>query len=524
MSEMVRIVGPPGAGKTTFLSRQIERAAEKYPADLVMVCSFTRAAVRELLSRDLPIPDNNVGTLHSLAYRSLDNPEICETAKHLKAFSEEHPKYAMGGGTREDVDDGHVPNGNGGDGLLMEYARLRAIMRPQDLWSSSVQRFAKIWEDYKEQTGTMDFTDLIEVALKDVERPQCYPVVGFFDEAQDFSRLEAALAKKWAATMIKAVFVYDPAQAIYTFKGADPNAIHDETAVFTTLQQSYRLPSSIKDAAERLLGRMKMVRSYAPRAEGGEVVRSNFTIKDANQIIDLAGSYTEQYQSVLVLTSCGYMLNPLLAEMKRQGIPFANPFRRRRRDWNPLHRIKKQCGAAERVEAYLTGFNRQPNAGWTVPELHRWLGLTKGVTRRKWEEAVANVDDETVLSPGALMEIMDEENLEGAMYAGLPWLETRLNATWVKTAPYAIRVGAKDPVALVEEPLLETGTVHSVKGGEASVVILCPDISPQGAQEMSTTEGRHSNIRQFYTGMTRARDTLIWLAPSSRLSFPWREM
>jgi len=68
MSEMVRIVGPPGAGKTTFLSRQIERAAEKYPADLVMVCSFTRAAVRELLVQLKP--EEAATVMHSLVLQA----------------------------------------------------------------------------------------------------------------------------------------------------------------------------------------------------------------------------------------------------------------------------------------------------------------------------------------------------------------------------------------------------------------------------------------------------------------------
>ena len=56
-----------------------------------MVASFTRAAVAELNQRDLPIPEQNLGTLHSLAYRTLDYPEIVETGKHFKDFNETVP-------------------------------------------------------------------------------------------------------------------------------------------------------------------------------------------------------------------------------------------------------------------------------------------------------------------------------------------------------------------------------------------------------------------------------------------------
>ena len=55
-------------------------------------------------------------------------------------------------------------------------------------------------------------------------------------------------------------------------------------------------------------------------------------------------------------------------------------------------------------------------------------------------------------------------------------------------------------------------------------MILFPDVSPEGFREIATRQGRAAAIRQFYTGMTRARDTLIWGAPSGRLAFPWREV
>jgi superfamily I DNA/RNA helicase len=71
MAEM-KIFGPPGTGKTTTLSRQIRRAAERYGSDAVVVGSFTRAAARELVSRDLPLDEGQVGTLHALCYRQLE--------------------------------------------------------------------------------------------------------------------------------------------------------------------------------------------------------------------------------------------------------------------------------------------------------------------------------------------------------------------------------------------------------------------------------------------------------------------
>lgn len=55
MPNEYRIFGPPGTGKTTYLSQQIIKAVKKYGSRRVMVASFTKTAAEELVSRDLPL-------------------------------------------------------------------------------------------------------------------------------------------------------------------------------------------------------------------------------------------------------------------------------------------------------------------------------------------------------------------------------------------------------------------------------------------------------------------------------------
>src|SRR5262245_30690340 len=90
MTEL-RVFGPPGTGKTTYLAAQVGRAAEKYGADRVWVSSFTRAAAAEIGSRGLPIPPQMCATLHAHAYRSLGRPEVAE--KHIKEWNESTTEY-----------------------------------------------------------------------------------------------------------------------------------------------------------------------------------------------------------------------------------------------------------------------------------------------------------------------------------------------------------------------------------------------------------------------------------------------
>ena len=61
------------------------------------------------------------------------------------------------------------------------------------------------------------------------------------------------------------------------------------------------------------------------------------------------------------------------------------------------------------------------------------------------------------------------------------------------------------------------GTIHSVKGGEADVVYVAPDLSERGALEWeSTNESRKDRVRRlFYVAITRAREKVVALSSSS---------
>ena len=94
MEQEFRVVGPPGCGKTTWLSRQVARAWEK--GEKVLIASLTRAAAAEVAGRELPIPRDNIGTLHAHCYRSLGRPRIAETkAEYINDWNKSYPQYHM---------------------------------------------------------------------------------------------------------------------------------------------------------------------------------------------------------------------------------------------------------------------------------------------------------------------------------------------------------------------------------------------------------------------------------------------
>jgi superfamily I DNA/RNA helicase len=75
--------------------------------------------------------------------------------------------------------------------------------------------------------------------------------------------------------------------------------------------------------------------------------------------------------------------------------------------------------------------------------------------------------------------------------------------------------------ALIEPPRITVGTIHSVKGGEASVVYLFPDLSKPQKEDWDGWNGvgefgKENLIRLFYVAMTRAKQHLVVAASDSK--------
>ena len=204
-------IGPPGCGKTTWLSRQVERAYEK--SRNITVISLTRSSAAEVAGRDLPIPEKQVGTLHSQCFRALQGAQIAETSKHADVWNKENPQYRI---TPVGEEEGEPPAeseaASEGDRLLNEYKILRGKMEPRQNWPDGVVAFANRWEHHKQDNDVLDFTDLIETSLREIDQAPGEPDVIMVDEAQDMDRQEMALTKKWGLSAGYLVVVGDPDQ------------------------------------------------------------------------------------------------------------------------------------------------------------------------------------------------------------------------------------------------------------------------------------------------------------------------
>jgi superfamily I DNA/RNA helicase len=527
-----RIFGPPGTGKTTNLTRQIARAVNRYGADSILVTSFSRAAAAELAGRDLPIAPDRVGTLHSHCWHALGGPEIAEA--NVEEWNRDNPSLGITPQKKRGKLDGEEAEEDSGDlektgdEVLQRLGRFRGMMQPRSAWPAELVRFEQKWTAYKRENGLFDFTDLIETAWRDVAIAPRNPSVIFADEAQDLNRMQLSLVRKWGEHAGYFIVAGDDDQTIYSFTGASPEAfldpdIPDDHKII--LKQSYRVPRAVHCFAEALIRQVgrRQAKEYLPREEDGALGRmGRFDTYNRSEygILKTATEHLERGQTVMFLASCSYMLRPLVAVLRKHGIPFHNPYRKSNGFWNPL-RMGNRGSTPARILALLIG---HPDYGpehrpWTHGDLACWAELLKaqGVLRHGKKSKLKAGDVTTAVTMEHLADLFEPDALDqmmGAWDAGyrdlLNWWRSRLTEEARKRVEFPADIAAKrGPQALLETPHVVVGTIHSVKGGQADVVYLFPDLSQAGdAHYAHGGASRDSVIRQFYVGATRARERL----------------
>jgi DNA helicase-2/ATP-dependent DNA helicase PcrA len=539
-----RIFGPPGTGKTTNLSRQIRRAVERFGPDSVLVTSFTRAAAAELAGRDLPISAHRIGTLHSHCWRALDGPAIAET--QVEGWNRSNPSLRITPLKKQQCLDGEsgaddsTERASDGDRWLQELNRCRGMMLPEAAWPAAVRSFARRWTDYKQSLGLLDFCDLIETALEEVPVAPGQPSVIFADEAQDLNRMQLSLVRKWGERARYFILAADDDQTIYSWTGATPDAVLDPEIPEDhkiILKQSYRVPRSVHAMAQRLIHQVgrRQPKDYRPRPADGECHQLSVGSYKTPEygILKAVLGHLDKGHTVMLLATCAYMLEPLIAVLRKNGIPFHNPFRRANGFWNPI-RMGRSGSAANRVLALLAAHPATGEAArpWTFGDLALWTEwlAAKGVLKTGAKPRIASATPDAAVSIAVLDELFEPRALESLLDAFegdhrrlLTWWQQRLTASMQPRAKFPVMVAHEHgPAALEEAPKVIVGTIHSVKGGEADAVFLFPDLSQAGdAAYQRVGPARDAVIRLFYVGVTRARQALYLCQRESAMAFHW---
>jgi DNA helicase-2/ATP-dependent DNA helicase PcrA len=573
MGNEFHILGPPGTGKTTYLTKQIQSARAKHGDGGVLVVSFTKAAAAEIGGRvdgadsgatrrrtyrgggytynpDEPgysgdsapqgATEKRVGTLHSILYHQLGRPEIADT-KAAKWNEDVDPAYHISGSSNSkglDEPEWGQAGKHAGDKLFASIQKLRARMIDEQFWPMAERAFWKKWRAWKVKNDLVDFTDLIARGVEEDIAPPPGVRVGIVDEAQDFTKLELTLIRKWTQFFETTVLAYDDDQALYEFKGAVADTLVESLPpkeMRRVLSQSYRVPRAVHALADDWIQQItnRAPKEYKPRDFEGEVVPCYANSRHPEPMFEDLEQSISAGKSVMILGACSYMLQRSITELRRRGIPFHNPYRVTRGDWNPLRKTTTSVSA--RLGAFL---QRNPRFRDSEGEamLHLWTAKEAWLFAEHLEADVfAFRGAKKQLSELAKLKEDEPQFIDDAEYFKedhLPWLatgdmgafQTHLLGTKKKPYSFALTIAQQNPKLLLETPRVVVGTVHSVKGGEADVVYVFPDLSPEGGKQWRPahgSKGRDNVRRLFYVAFTRARERLVLCQAANQLSVQW---
>lgn len=559
MCDTFLVVGPPGCGKTTYIVRQANRALQRYCEESgslshnstdVLFTTMTRAAAAELKDRELDLSLRQVATLHSHARRALidagETITLFDTNDMLIQWNLEHQaKYKMQNVVEEEqcrvgIDVDKYP----GDDRRSTYAIHRARLIPRDKWKAPDREFAEVYERFKEQEGCIDYSDIIDNAFELTTCAPGDPRAIFVDECQDLDKSQFRLLLHWARRAEKIVLVGDSRQAVYRWRGSDPEAMNSldiPPANKIILGQSHRVPRSVHHVATKIIKRCAdhEAEEYLPRpVEGTVTYMKNLTLdpRRSDSVAKLIQDMTKE-GNVMMLAQSIYMLWSLIYELRAQAIPFHNPYSRNRSEYNPLssERPGSACG---KLLAFL-----RPNQSiwgdearlWSWLDVKLWLSplRAEGLLKRGQKIALLSAVGEMgkadrgrpvtkdwlqeAFEPEALASMTDQSG-----DVSWEWYKKRMKGVVPKTFKYVFDICRKHgPSALLKEPKVIIGTIHSVKGGEADTVIVAPDMSP--ACEVSFMVDPDETTMLFYVACTRAKTNLILLRYSgrSKYTFLW---
>ncbi len=500
-SEIIKITGPPGCGKTTEVLRLIKEALQRFFPSQIGAVSFTNAAVETVKDRienagvDRKMV-KNIRTMHSHCFKllGLNTKNIAEYK--LSEFNKLHPAMSVDSGKQDDASAQAYRKEATGTYMYNQMNLLRNHRTPREEWSKEIKVFARAWFDWMEESDIWDFTRMLEATIKRGLAPEKIEVL-FVDESQDLTPLQMEVINTWAKNVSITYFAGDSDQCIFRFSGAVPEAFMDlKYTSLTHLDQSYRVPPAVHNYAEKIVKQIKNREntSYKPDERRGP--GRLLTSKEPD--LGIEGSH-------MILCRCNYQVTRWINWLLQKKTLWSNPYRVEDLGWNP--QLTKSWQAIKIYQEFLAG------AMITVQQLHTMIScvIAKDNIRRGFKNYALNYTNDD-----GIVDLFD---------AQLFGITDRFMDTSVSISKKFRLTGRSKSLLLymldIEKSLADTprvivGTVHSVKGGEADNVWIDPSIPGIIWNEMRRSQtALYDECRVAYVAATRARQTLGVLASRS---------
>jgi superfamily I DNA/RNA helicase len=489
----LKILGPPGCGKTTTLMDLLEKEISTgMPPERIAFLTFTRAARKEALERtgktekDFPF----LKTIHSICYHQLsvgkdqivrpndlsifgNKMGIKLTGNNLDPWIEEFER-GIDAPTRDDI----LIQAN-------HFGRHRKIMLKEALQEISFEIDYKyaVWltnayREWKKVNGILDYTDLLSQYISYGKSLSIDAI--FVDEAQDLSSLQWDAVSKLGEQAKRWYIAGDDDQAIFHWAGADATAFQDfpvdETMI---LNQSYRVSKAVHGAAMRIASRIgkRLPKDYSPTESEGEVRNTGLL------------SHIDFSQKTFILFRNHYRGHAISEILKNDLLPFIgrgsilNDIDTRASLYTWYLLIRKGEVSSDLLRKFL----RFADEDFLNPKVHTLIK----------EKPVLTVDQILLEKP--------EPNQLTKILKDLP------NLTSI--TPYIRRHG----LFKVSQPKVELLSIHQSKGREAHTVVIDPEMSK--AVWLGMMNNPDDEHRVWYVGTTRAKEKVLILMPDGNYAY-----
>jgi len=513
-NKTIKIFGPPGTGKTWTL---IERVVKKYirngvdPEQIAFI-SFTNKAINTAVKRALEafphISEKQFSrfrTLHSYCRRYFEQ-EIFDTKDCMIDFAVQN-KFVKRSDSRLSDDNFQYK-----DWSLGVYDKARNMMQdPVLIYKQESHRkdsldvfLRKIdtYEHYKRHGGEIsfiDFTDMIEKAIEEVEFPQLEVLI--LDEAQDFTPLQWSVIYKMVDNVKKIYLAGDDDQAIYQWNGADSRYFtHYFPGRKVVLKRTRRYGKAIHEFTQVMRkGILDSIEKTFEPAQKESAIKRYLNFKEIP--FNLEGTW-------FLLGRIYTAVNELKLLAKDAGIYFSDNEGNKSFDTRQWQAIKA------------------------------WTAISKGkkISKKDAEvmyKYIRELKDPDFRSQKFWVGVPDYQEYDFQMlkeWCGLDMDESMQHKQWWwilrrNFAPRQViyflrllkRYGTK---TLDEAPKVIIDTIHSVKGDEANHVVLYSKANFASSYRHKNKLEKSNEKKVWYTGGTRARDTLHILSTDHKYHYP----
>jgi DNA helicase-2/ATP-dependent DNA helicase PcrA len=488
----LKILGPPGTGKTTCLLQYLEKEIQNgTPPNRISFLTFTRAARVEALQRTNKA-DNDfpyLKTIHSICYRQLAigrdqivRPEnirkfgnqlgIKLTGNDFDPWIEEFTR-GIDAPTRDDVL--LQANHCGRHRKLQLKDTLQGLSTEVDF--KYARWFTNAYRAWKEANGMLDYTDLL---TRYIEYGKSLDIDTIFvDEAQDLSALQWDAVERLGANAKRWYIAGDDDQAIFHWAGADSNAFQDLAVdKVEVLHQSYRLSKAVHHAALEIAQRIRkrLPKEYNPTESEGLVANAGYL-----------GSVDLDQKSFILFRN-HYRGSDISQLLRNESIPYIG----RGSPFNDLD-VRRALGA--------------------------WFQLFEhGEAKSEDVKKLLHFCDHDYIAPEVYGLIKEHKSVSiKDTFFEIPKIERWFQLLDIPNKEDMAAYIRKRGFLRCALPKVELMSIHQSKGREAHTVLIDPEMSRAVWEGMiRNPDDEH---RCWYVAVSRAKERVFFLLPDGNFSY-----